>query len=110
MEDIDYIAIEKSIEEYKKYVNSKYWSDLTSKELEFVLDKEKKIKYRKFLKYVINSLLYHMKHEKSFKFSHVDSELTCRNMLVDIFVYYQKLGFTKNDIAHIACDKSSKKH
>lgn len=101
--------MKKLLKSIKKYVNSKHWTDLTSKELEFVLDKEKKTKYRKFLKYVINSLLYHMKHEKSFKFSYVDSELTCRNILVNIFVYYQKLGFTKNDIANIVCDKSSKK-
>lgn len=110
MNDFDIKSLEQSFEEYKKYVNNKHWADLTSKDLEYVTDVDKKKKYKECLRYVINSLLYHMKNERSFKFSNQDEELTCRNMLIDIFAYYEKLGFDKKSIAEIACDKSNKKY
>lgn len=103
-------TLEKNFEEYKKYVNNKHWADLTIKDLEYVTDDYKKKKYRECLRYVINSLLYHMKNECIFKFSYQDEELTCRNMLIDIFTYYKELGFDKNCIVEIACDKNNKKY
>lgn len=110
MNDFDLESLEKSFEEYKKYVNSKPWFDLTSQDLEYVTDANKKKKYKECLRYVINSLLYHMKSQNSFKFSNKDEDLTCKNMLVDIFAYYKKLGFDTKTITEIACDKSHKKY
>lgn len=108
MNDFDLGALEKNFEEYKKRVNNKHWADLTIADLEYVTDVEKKKKYRKCLKYVINSLLYHMK--KSFKFSNKDEELTCRNMMADIVAYYQKLWFDRKELIEIVRDKSNKKY
>ncbi len=110
MNDFDLEAIEKSFEEYKKVVNEKHWADLTILDMDYVNDIEKRKKFKNSLRYIINPLLYHMKSMRSFKFSHSDNELTCRNMLKDIFDYYQKLGFNRNDIAQIACDRSNKKY
>lgn len=110
MNDFDLEAIEKSFEEYKRIVNEKHWADLTIVDIEYVTDIEKRKQFKNSLRYIINPLLYHMKSMRNFKFSHSDNELTCRNMLKDIFDYYQKLGFNRKDIAHIACDRSNKKH
>lgn len=110
MTDFDIETLEKSFEEYKKCVNNKHWADLKSKDLEYVTDNEKKKKCRNCIKYIINSLLHHMKKEKSFSFSHKTEELTCRNMLIDIFTYYKELGFDRKSITEIAYDKSNKKY
>lgn len=110
MNDFDLEAIEKSFEKYKQIVNNKHWADLTISDLSYVTDIEKKKQYKNSLRYIINPLLYHMNSMRSFKFSHSDDELTCRNMLKDIFNYYEKLGFDRKDIEQIACDRSSKKY
>lgn len=110
MNDFDLEILEKSFEEYKKSVNEKHWANLTIVDIEYVTDIEKKKKFKSSLRYVINPLLYHMRSMRSFKFSHSNNELTCRNMLKDIFAYYQKLGLDRNDIVQIACDRSNKKY
>lgn len=110
MNDFDLGELEKSFEEYKKRINEKHWADLTIVDIEYVTDIEKKKQFKNSLRYIINPLLYHMKSQRSFKFSHEDNDLTCRNMLKDIFDYYQKLGFNRKDIARIACDRSNKKY
>ena len=110
MEDFDLKAMEESFERYKRFVNSKHWADLTVRDLDYVTDIEKRKKYKDSFRYIINPLLYHMKSMRNFKFSHEDNELTCRNMLKDIFAYYQRLGYDRKDIAEIACDRSDKKY
>lgn len=98
------------LETIEKIVNEKHWADLTISDMDYVIDLEKRKRFKNTLRYIINPLLYHMKSMKSFKFSHKDNELTCRNMLKDIFDYYQRLGFDKKDITYIACDRSNKKY
>lgn len=110
MKDIDYIAIERSIEEYKKYVNSKHWADLTENELEYVCDKEKLKKRKKYINVYIIPLLYSMKNNSHFKFSHPNNQLTCRNMRDDVVSYYKKLGYNQQDLYQICSEKNINKY
>lgn len=110
MQEFDYEAFNKSLDEYKKYVNSKHWADLTNSELEYVDDASKLKNRRKYINFYIIPLLYSMKNKSNFKFSHDKDELTCRNMRDDIQKYYSKLNYNQQDLYKIASDRKINKY
>lgn len=102
-----------SLETYLNYVENKEWWDLTNDEVENIRDSKLKHTYQKkrmeCLKYIINPLYDSIQNRSRFKFSHDDRELTCKNMLQDLFNYYKKKGFEKDEIFNIARDRNSSK-
>lgn len=110
---LDVELLEKSFEIYLQDLENKGWADLTEKEMELIADelkrKEYLKKYKECMRAVILPLLYNMDSGKGFKFSNPDSLLTCNNMMKDIYNYYKKRGFNKEDLIIIAGEKKSGK-
>lgn len=102
-----------SLEQYIKYVESKDWGDLTGDEVDLISDSKVRNTYKKkrleCLRYIINPLYDSIKNKGRFKFSNSNKELTCKNMLQDLFNYYKKQGFSKEEIFDIARERNSSK-
>lgn len=110
---IDEKLIDKSLELYQEYINSKHWADLTEKQIEMIVDEEKRKlylkKYQECMNAFILPLLYNMSNKSGFKFSDPNESLTCNNMIREIYAYYQKRGYTKEDLNNIALEKNTNK-
>lgn len=104
---------EKSLEMYIDDLEQKKWSDLTKEQICSIRDelkrKEYLKKYQECMKAVILPLLYNMDNSQKFHFANPDNLLTCNNMMKDIYNYYKKRGFNKEDLIIIAGEKKSGK-
>lgn len=109
MDEFDMEQIEKYFEEQIKIVNEKNWFDLTVSDLHYLRDAEKGRKYRKMFRCIIDPLLAHMKSMKTFEFSRNSDELTCKEIVREIYDYYYKRGFDNKEIFEIAKDNNFKK-
>ena len=101
--------LQKSIENYLKFIEDKNWPDLTKEQIELIKDDSKRKeylkKYKECVRKVIMPLIWHIDNKSHFKFTNPDNLLTCNNMMKDIYSYYQKKGYDKKDLCTIASDK-----
>lgn len=110
---VDEKLLKESIEIYLRWIEDKKWSDLSKEQIELINDEQKRKeyikKYNDCMKAVIIPLLHNMDARNNFKFSNHDNLLTCNNMMKDIYNYYKKRGFNKEDLIKIASEKNSEK-
>ena len=110
---VDEVLLERSIEMYLEDLEGKNWPNLTKGEIELIRDEQKRKeylkKYRECMNVVILPLLYNMDNRNNFKFSNPDNLLTCNNMMKDIYAYYKKRGFNKEELCVIATEKKTGK-
>lgn len=94
----------------KKEVN---WMSLTLLEIMEIKDKIKQdycLRMRKdCLKRMISPLLINLPLHTGFKFSGSDENLSCKKMLEDLFIEYQKRNYTKEEIRNIILGRRVKK-
>lgn len=111
---VDDALLQESIEIYLKDLENKTWPNLTKGEIELIRDEQKRKdylkKYNECMNGLILPLLYSMSSKSNFKFSNPDNLLTCNNMMKDIYEYYVKKGFSKEDLQVIALEKNPGKN
>lgn len=99
----------KSLKMYIDDLEQKNWSDLTKEQIYTIRDdlkrKEYLKKYHECMKIVILPLLYNIGNSNKFHFTNPDNLLTSNNMMKDIYNYYKKRGFNKEDLITIASEK-----
>lgn len=106
----------KIIEAYKQYIaelQKKEWYELTTEELQLIKDTKQQREYNKkvrdCLRCIINPLYDSIKNRGRFKFSVSNKQLTCQIMVRELFEYYKKQGFNKEEIINIASEADSTK-
>ena len=96
------------MELYDAYVDNlqnKKWYELTTEELQLIKDPKKRAEYNKKVRICLKGI----KNRGKFKFSVENKSLTCEILVKELFSYYKKQGFDKQEIINIANEADSTK-
>lgn len=111
--EIDESKIIESYEIYVEGLQNKEWYELTIDELKLIKDSKKRNEYikkaRLCLRYLINPLYDSIKNRSKFKFSVSNKHLTYQIIVRELFEYYKKKGFDKEEIINIAYEADPEK-
>ena len=105
--------INQSIEDYISQIEKEEWYNLTDNQINLMTDIKKQFRYMKKRRdcfaLLISPLYEAIKDKKNFNFSNPENLLTCKNILEDLFCYYNKKNLSVKQIIEIAKEDNPRK-